>query len=190
MRGALYPARAQETRSTKRSLLGPPSNFHDLSIDCRRGGRLFFANFRCRGRWPNKVMSVVTGSLAPAVAAICLAAVSEGAATLPGESSAVSYRLATLSAEGTPVYGQQLEWWRAGNEVNKHVLNCSRRACAEWTVQLPTSAKIRLLLSRVHEDDPQCWDWYAGELIIGDEPIGDVRNVRLAHAHTVCRQAE
>ncbi len=93
----------------------------------------------------------------------------------------------TVDDTGTPFRIQTVRWWYSGKRNQKHELKCETRPCSEWVIEEKTTGPIVIHAdaSVVKENDDQCWDLYAGEIVV-EMPVKDV-TVTMTYANMVCK---
>lgn len=85
-----------------------------------------------------------------------------------------------------PVESQELDWW-LDDLTQKATLRCEQHSCSEWLIEekFGTSSKLNFLVSKVRDDDKDCWDWFIGHAVI--QPDQKELTITLSYSETVCK---
>ncbi len=99
----------------------------------------------------------------------------------------MSLTIKTVDEQNRPFKVQTVRWWYVGKRDQKHELRCATGKCEEWRIDeaLTGSIVIHADTSIVRPDDKECWDLYAGQVVV-EKPTRSVM-IRLTHTDTVCK---
>ena len=81
---------------------------------------------------------------------------------------------------------QNVRWWSLDQWNIKHELKCRTDLCFEWVLEKKLSGSIVIYATRsiMKKEDEQCWDLFAGEVII-EMPAREAVIV-MAYKNTAC----
>lgn len=99
---------------------------------------------------------------------------------------AMNLKIKTVDEKNNLFPVQRVKWWYSTKQKEKHLLKCDTDKCAEWEISGDISSLIVIHAdaSIVQKNDPYCWDFYRGEVII-EMPTQET-TITMSYQSTAC----
>lgn len=93
----------------------------------------------------------------------------------------------TIDEKNLQVKPEIINWWFSDTPDMKNTLVCKQDDCSTLIISGNSSSPVTVyaLLSKMQENDTECWDWYEAET--ESQAHQKQITLRLSHKRTVCK---